>query len=249
MKLKEIFDNLRFGELKMLSIGGQPQGVINNANQSTLVSAVNMGLTALHARFNLRERNVKVVLVPNVYSYTLKTDYLIANTKSKVVVKYLEAVDYPFTDSLLKVEQVCTSDGYLLGLNDGRAYSCMTPSTHLLKVHEDIVDQAFDLPSELKTDVLIVAYRDNHPLLVPEDNGVLDDDEDEIEIDLPYPYMEPLLYYVASRLHHPMGLSGDFQMGASYSAKYEQSCQRLEGNNLQTDKGQFNNRLERNGWV
>jgi hypothetical protein len=78
---------------------------------------------------------------------------------------------------------------------------------------------------------------------------VLDGDEDELEVDIPYPYMEPLLYYMASRLHHPFGASADFQMGASYAAKYEQSCQRLEGINLQIDKGQINTRFEKNGWI
>jgi hypothetical protein len=170
------------------------------------------------------------------------------NTGSKEPVKYLEQVDNPFTDSLLKVERVCTNEGLDLGLNDGRKYGCSTPSTHLLRVDEAIVDQSSDLPDEYKTARLGVYYRDNHPLFLL-DNGVLDGDEDELEVDMPYPYMEPLLYYMASRLHHPLGASADFQMGASYAAKYEQACQRLENINLQVDKGQVNTRFDRNGWV
>lgn len=249
MYLKEIFDNLRHGELRMLSIGGQAQGVINNSNQAIIVNTLNMALTAIHARFSLRQRSVDVLLIPGVYTYQLKTNFLVGNTSSVEPVRYLEQVENTFTDSLLKVERVCTNEGYDLSLNDGRKYACSTPSTRLLRVDEAIVDQSPDLPDEYKTTRLGVYYRDNHPLFVLEDNGVLDGDEDELEVDLPYPYMEPLLYYMASRLHHPLGASADFQMGASYAAKYEQACQRLEQVNLQIDKGLTNTRLERNGWV
>jgi hypothetical protein len=132
MYLKEIFDNLRHGELKMLSVGGQSQGVINNSNQSIIVNTLNMALTAIHSRFNLRQRSVDVVLIPGVYSYYLKTQFLVNNTRSREVVKYLEQVENVFTDSLLKVERVCTNEGIDLGLNDGMKYGCSTPSTHLL---------------------------------------------------------------------------------------------------------------------
>lgn len=243
MKLLEIFDQLRRSELSLLSIGGQDQGVINTSNQMTVVGAINLGLSALHTRFSLKEGNLKLILLPDVYLYTLNSRYALDSAVGESV-RYIEG---SFNNDLLKVESVWTDEGYELELNTRSRYACSTPSTHVLRVPVPVVDQDFSLPSYLKTTGLDLVYRANHPKITEED---LDNtDPEDLEVELPYPYLEPLLYFVAGRLHHPAGMVGDFQMGASYAAKYEQACQRLEQQNLQVDQGQTNSRLERNGWV
>lgn len=244
MKLQEIFSQLQSNEFSLLSIGGQAQGVINEANQETVVNSLNLGLTNLHTRFNLKEGELKLVLVPGVYLYNLKSAFQIDNLKSKENVRYIDSV---FKDDLAKVEQVRVDSGKDLGLNDKSLFACSTPSTHTLRVPKEIVDRSPDVPEDLRTLQLELVYRALHPAITTD---MLDMQEPEdIEVDLPYPYLEPLLYFMASRVHHPKGMAGDFQMGASYAAKYEQACQRLENVNLQTDRGQANTRLERGGWV
>lgn len=244
MKLQSIYDQLRRGELSQLSIGGQEQGIINENNHLVVLNAVNLGLTSLHTRFNLKEGNLKLILVPGTYNYVLKSAYGLGNSESTEVVRYIEG---DFFDDLAKVEAVFTEEGHELELNTRAKYSCSTPNTHTLRVPVPIVDQDIDLHTSLKTNALDVVYRALHPEIVPD--AYLGLDIEEVEVDLPYPYLEPLLYFVGSRLHHPVGMTGDFQMGASYAAKYEQACQRLENINLQVDKGAANTKFQRNGWV
>ena len=244
MKLQEVFDQLKGSELSQLSIGGQDQGVINEKNQFIVVNAINLGLSNLHTRFNLKEGSLKLLLIPGKYQYFLKSAYVLDNPESNEKVRYIEG---SFADDLAKVEGVFTESNYELELNTRRKYSCATPNTLCITVPAPIVDQDIDIPSYLQTDALNIVYRANHPKIGPDEFG--DFDLDEIEVDLPYPYLEPLLYFVASRVHHPVGLAGDTQMGASYFAKYEQACQRLQMSNVAVDQGAGNDRLIRNGWV
>lgn len=244
MKLQNIYDQLRRGELCQLSIGGENQGVINEKNHLVVLNAVNLGLANLHSRFNLKEGSLKLILVPGVYNYNLKSAFALGNPDSTELVRYIEG---EFLDDLAKVEAVYTEEGHEIALNSRGKYSCSTPNTHTLRVPVSIVDQDIDLHTNLKTNALDVVYRALHPEIVPDEYFGLE--IEEVEVDLPYPYLEPLLYFVAGRLHHPAGMVGDFQMGASYSAKYEQACQRLENINLQTDKGAENNKFIRNGWL
>lgn len=58
-----------------------------------------------------------------------------------------------------------------------------------------------------------------------------------------------LLYYVASRVHNSIGMTGEFNAGNNYSAKYEMSCQQLEQMNLRVDQDSQNSKLQRGSWV
>lgn len=244
MKLQEVIDQLTGSELSQLSIGGQSQGVINENNQLIVVNAINLGLSNLHTRFNLKEGKLKLLLIPGKYQYILKSAYALNNSESRENVRYIEG---DFEDDLAKVEAVFTENDYELELNTRRNYSCSTPNTTVLVVPAPIVDQDMGIPSYLQTDALNIVYRANHPKIVSDEFGVFD--FEKIEVDLPYPYLEPLLYFVASRVHHPMGMQADSQMGASYYAKYDQACQRLQMSNVAVDQGAGNDRLIKNGWV
>lgn len=244
MKLNEVFNQLSGTELALLSIGGQPQGVINSKNQGVVLNALNLGLTALHSRFALKEGRLKLILVPDVYLYTLKSAFALDNDESTEPLRYIEG---EFLDDLAKVEAIYTEEGNEVALNTRTKYACLTPSTHALRVPAPIVDQDVDIPSCLKTNALELVYRATHPTIAADEFGQLD--VEEVEVDLPYAYLEPLLYFIAGRIHHPNGMSGDMQMGSSYAAKYENACRLLEGQNLQTDKGEESTRFERRGWV
>ena len=247
MKLSEIFSQLTTGELSMLSIGGAEQGVIEESNHQAVLNHINLGLTYIFHRFSLKEGRLKLVLYPDMVSYKLHSQFVDSNVESTELIKYLVDEGSPFMDDLLKVQAVMTQNGDAVALNDNKdKYSCHTPSTHVLTVPKAVTNQYPDLPDYLKTGYLDIVYRASHPklemgfgYLVPE----------EVEVDLPYPYLEPLLYFVASRCYHPMSMSSETNQGSSYAMKLEQACQRLELTNLAVDQGASNDRLIRNGWV
>ena len=248
MKLKEIFDQLTHGELSQLSIGGAEAGAIDPANYGRVLSHVNMGLTALYKRFPLKESRLTIELQTGMTTYPINSNFAVNSRRSRESVRFIKdlAVE-PFKDDIHKIERVYTSTGYEMGLNDETdPFSVFTPSATVLRVPALVVAGSVDLPDELKTETLEVVYRANHPIIV---QGIGLFEPDRIDVELPYSHLEALLFYVASRVHTPTGMTNETNMGNTYYQKYEASCQQLEISNLRVDQGSQNSRLYRNGWV
>ena len=238
MKLSEVFTQLTYGELSQLSLGGASEGTINSSNYKQVVQHVNLGLLALYKRFPLKEGRVAFNLQAGKFTYPL-------DTRDDVV--FLEsAISDEFTDNILKIERVYTEKGFELALNDSAdPLSCFTPSNTVLRVAPAIVAASADLPELLRTATLSVVYRAMHPIITVTTGF----SPSRVELELPYTHLEPLLYFVASRVNNPIGMSNEFHAGNSYAAKYEKACQELEMVNLRVDQGSQNTRLERAGWV
>lgn len=246
MKLAEIYTQLTHGELSQLAIGGSEQGEINENNYDRILSHVNLALTALFKRFPLKEGRLTLALQPGRYTYPLKQAYAVSNVASTEPVKYILDAGDPFLEDILKVESIFTDAGYELGLNnEADPYAVMTPSASVLRIPAWIVNQGPDLPEELKTTNLEVVYRANHPIITSDASF----DPGNFEVELPYSHLEPLLLYIASRLHNPIGMTNEFHTGNSYAAKYELACQALETTNLGVDQGSQPDRITRGGWI
>lgn len=248
MKLQEIFDQLSYGELAMLSIGGQAQGVINESNYPRILAHVNLGLSALYKRFNLKEGRVRVKLKPDQYTYVLDSRYLEDNQRSPEPVKYLtNEPGSNFADDVLKIESVQVDSGLNLPINQaGASFNLATPSMATLRVPSEIVDKPVGLPREYSTESLLVSYRAGHPLLaVP--IGYFD--PARVEVQLPYSHLEALMYFVAGRISSPSGMTTEERLNNIWFAKFETACQQLELDNLEIDLGSVNRRLEWGGWV
>ena len=247
MKLIEVFNQLTYGELSQISIGGAEQGEINSTNYDKVVAHINLGLTGLYKRFPLKEGRLTVALQQGRLTYPLNIAYAVSNTSSLEPVKYILDSTEEFLGDIHKVEGVFTPVGYELGLNDqANPYAVMTPSAQVLSVPATIVANGMDLPEYLKTSTLSVVYRANHPI-IDVNSGTFDPETYEVE--LPYSHLEPLLLFVASRINNPIGMTNEFHAGNSYAAKYEQACQQLEQFNLKVDQGSQYNRIEEKGWV
>lgn len=223
MKLSEVFQQLAYGELSQISIGGITDDELAEEAHAPLLAHVNLGLTAIYKRFNLKEGRITFPLVPGSYLYKLAAS------------------------DLHKIEQVYTAEGVELPLNDGNsAFSCTTPQLNTLRVVKKIVDRTMDLPEKYQTTGLEVVYRANHTKVVASGGYLI---PEMVELELPDSHLEALLYFVASRVHNPIGMVNEFNAGNNWAAKYEMECQRLEGLNLEIDESNGNERLSRNGWV
>lgn len=237
MKLSEVFDQLAYGELSQLAIVDPNTGVIAVGKYPVLAAHTNLGLSALYKRFALKEGRLLLPLRAKQTTYLLKSD-------ENVRVEY-GAED--FEDDILKVEKVMTHTGVELGLNDGSdPYGCTTPSATVLRVPLVVVNQGPDLPEHLITSRLEVVYRANHLKITVPATGLV---PTAVSLELPDSHLEPLLLFIASRLHNPIGMSNEFHAGNSYFAKYEAACARLEDDGLEIDQGSQNIRARQNGWV
>lgn len=229
MTLQEIFDQLMVGELSQISIGGSEAGEISRANYPRLVPHITLGLTALYKRFTLKEGEVTIRLLPGISKYSIDSN------GDTVFVP--DPTEEDFADDLLKIERVTDAMGTDIPLNErDNPYSAITPSRTMLVLPKMWKDG-------LVPETLTVNYRANHPAIRNVTRPA------SVNIELPDSYLEALLYFVASRINNPIGMTNEFHAGNSYMMKYEQECQRLEMENLQIDYTPTNSRLVRNGWV
>lgn len=248
MKLQTIFDYLTSGELSQLSIGGGEPGQIREADYRKVTQSINLGLSQLHTRFALREGTLKLVLIPGLYLYSLTGSYASSNQKSKVAVRYIDDSGMPFLDDVAKVLKVQTDSGVELALdNRTDPLGCNVVAGKTLSVPKAIVDQSSSLPDELKTDFLTVTYRAEHPVIDTSEDA--DIDPSVVEVDLPYSFLEPLLYFVASRAHFPVSLGSEINPATSYYAKYEQACALLEAKNMDLDSFEEGQKFRLRGFV
>ena len=255
MNLQDVFDQLTFGELSQLNIGGGLAGKVAEENYKRIIPHVNLGLAALYRRFPLKEGRVSLLLQPGRTDYPLTSAFAVSKRQSREPVRYLtDSAAKPFKDDILKLLKVSTvslfgsTKPFELPLNDrNNSWSLSTPSALVLRMPEDFVNQV-DVPDEFKTSSVLLEYRASHPLIVqdPDDCAL---EAENTTIELPYSHLEALLLFIASRVHNPIGMVEEFHSGNSYAAKYEVACRQLELDNVGVDQGSQNNRLRANGWV
>lgn len=249
MYLQEIFDQLTYGELSQLSMGGGEAGVIDESNYPRVLQHINLGLTALYKRFTLKEGRIQLMFVPGQTTYAITSAFAQTNNRSQVPNKYLfDSVALPFKDDILKIERAYTDAGLEMDLNvNNSQYSLATPSMATIRVHPDVVSRLPSLPDWLKTNGLGLVYRANHPKILI-GNGYFD--PTKVLVQLPDSHLEALLLFVASRAHNPIGVTNEFNAGNNYNAKYEAECKKLENENLEVNQGGGDNeRFRRRGFV
>lgn len=248
MKLSEIFKQLSYGELSQLKIGGSGTGSIADEDYDRLVSCINLGLTALHTRFPLKRKSLVLQVVPQQEAYYLNPNFAVSNEASTEATKYLlDSTDDPFLDDILKVEALYTTSGLELVLNSrGDPLSAFTPSHGVLTLPEAVYAPSASTDAAYVTETVEVHYRANHPIM---EDGVGMYRAEEVDVDLPYQYLQPLLFFVASRMHNALGMVNEFHMGNSFYAKYEMACQELERHNVNIDQMGATNKFSSRGWV
>lgn len=236
MTLQDIYDQLAYGELRQLQLGygdiDNTEGGLPVESFLKILPTVKLGLTELHKRFWLREGRLNVTLDDSKVTYVL--------TKKK-------DAGTDFQNDLLKVERVLgkwREDEYEIPLNQvNNPAAIRTTSYNTLLVPTDQ-----ELAPWLEwTEELTIVYRADHPAI---SDPVANAAPLATEIVLPSTHLEPLLWYIASRLHNPQGLSQEFHEGNNYAAKFEASVALLKMENFELDDDACNeDRFQDAGWV
>lgn len=234
MRLSTIFDQLTYGELSSLALGGIGNSGILEKHYPKVIANINLGLTELHKRFILKTSEVMVQQADHIQNYELHSRFAETNELSLEPVKYImDSVYKPFQDDVLKIEQIYTEIGQEVCLNNLKEpCSYFTPSYNVVQV-----------PAPDVANAMLVIYRADHVRI-----ELRDQDPSMIEVDLPSTHLEALLFYVASRIHS--GLSGEgIQEGNNYLAKFEASCRKIEELSIMNKDNTTNTKLEDSGWV
>jgi|TARA_B110000908_G_scaffold63009_2_gene76567 hypothetical protein len=226
MTLDDIYNQLGHGELRELFVGGksidEPSWGITSENYPILFPSVQLGLTELHKRFLLRAEEVIVPLVTNQTSYVITVP------------------------SLFKIERVYGTyreKEYEIPMNEPTTLEAIRNTSYnslLVPTNET------EAPWLKETTSLRVVYRGDHPVI---DTAVAAVTPANVDIELPLVYMEPLLLYIASRIHNPIGLTNEFHNGNNYAAKFEASIAQLKSQNYEIDSSDMGDLLYDRGFV
>lgn len=231
MNLKEIMDDLHFGELSQISLGGTLPNGVGIEDYGNIRSHVERTLTILHRRFRLKEGRLVIPLEEGKTEYKLESDSL--------PVMKVEHVLWP--DGLDKelVREPKGNVKYLPLNDDGADITVYTPKFTTMTVPSKVW--------EYGARELIVVYRGGHERLDP---NVADVTPEEVEIDLPEAFREPLMLNIAAQIMNPTGPAMEgFHEGNNYAQKFEAACAGLENNGWEVNTVFENRGFQRSGFV
>lgn len=237
MKLYEVFEMLQYGELANVSVSGNidEEVGIRTEDYPLLISHINLALTDLHTKFNLKEREVTIQQYEGISYYELDSKYAQSNTASMEPIKYISDSEFdPFLDDVIRINAAFNEVGCEVPINDEN--DCRSIFLNSYK--------RIQIPKPESENAIVLTYRANHPKL-----SVSTPDLDA-EVEVPAYCVEALLSYVASRVHTQRTSQEAQGLAVNLMAKYNLICQQLEEKNvLHNSPSNTNFKLGERGWV
>ena len=236
--LKDLFEDLQFGELSQFSVTGDidnPMTGVSPEDYPALISHLNKALTALHTRLLLRDREVTIHLYEELSFYKLSSEHALTNEDTDKLQYIIDTEDRPFIDDVLGIVSITSDLGCNVPIND----ECHCESVWLV----DYRTLQVPLPNDY--DTLFVSYRANHPKIEPSA------DPETTEIDIPDYCIEPVLAYITARMYARSNDAGAAARSIEMMQKYEVYCSEIERRNMLNN---YNNntthtKLEQRGFV
>jgi len=247
MLLSDLFDQLTYGELSQLEMGGVDEVGIESKDYKRIIPHINLALTELHKRFLIRKEEVVLDCFDHIEDYTLHSRFAVTNTASPEPYKYIHDSEYePFQDNVIKIEKVFNEDGQELYLDETDPYIIRTElnlttqkrwSVHTLNYN------TIQIPYPMHENALFVEYRAEHEKI-----QIAGLDPTKVEVKIPSYLLEPLLLYIAGRVYSNLG-GNSAQEGIAYMGRFEASVATIDRLNLVNKANATNQKLEVNGWV
>ena len=238
MTLTDIFNLLQYGELANVSISGgidAAKGISSN-DWPILITHINMAMTDMHTKLNLKEREVTVTQMEILSYYKLHSDHAESTPIVGDKIKYIEdSVEAPFLDDIIRINDIFNVEGKTYAINDeSDEYSLYLPKHDIVQV-----------PYPIEGQPLHIMYKATHPKIALDIT-----DPDSIEIDIPEYCVEPLLAYVASRVHASRITPEAQALSVNLLGKYTLMLTELKTYNVfHNDPNNTNIKLGDRGWV
>lgn len=237
MKLSEVFEMLQYGELANVSISGNidEEVGIRAEDYPLLISHINLALTDLHTRFNLKEKEVVIQQYEDIPYYELDSKYAVSNTESTEEVKYIEDSAYsPFIDDVLRINAAFDECGQELPINDENQCNSIFLNSY----------KRIQIPYPNPDNAIWLTYRANHEKLSMSNPDL------NADVNVPAYCVEALLSYVASRVHSQRTAQDAQGLSVNLMAKYQMICDQIEEKNvLHNSPSNTNFKLGERGWV
>lgn len=235
MKLSYILENLTYGELKQIGVGGSKEGGIQPDNYIEIINHINIALENLYTKFPIKEKELLMEAQLDVEQYHLHSSHAVSVDEDEGFI--LDSVEYPFTNDIIRINGIYDGDGYKLPLNDpSDPLSVYLPSYDVIQIPTAIAGQRF-----------AIIYRAGATtIIVPSDPTTLDLDQ---EVYLPKILLEPLLIYVYYRIQKGQG--GEVGLALSIATKdaYNTAILDIERRNLLNNAANVTNiKPKLRGW-
>lgn len=240
MLLSDIFLQLTHGELAGLAIGGAEGAGVLPTDRPAIISHINLGLTELHKRFDLRREEVIVQQYDHITKYYLEKKYAVHGSGDQVSINpptlYIkDSVENPFQENVLRIEQVINENGEELYKNDDNSYwTVWCPEFNCVQV-----------PYADSANSMCIKYRASHEHIEPSPNTI----PEQVDVKVSGGHLQALLYFVAARVHATKPTMDGVTNSAEYSAKFEASCLKAKELNLEQKDTPSNQKLYARGFV
>lgn len=234
MFLSDVFEQLNYGELRNLHIGGANDSGIQVDNYPDIISHINLGLTSLHKRFPLRLEEAIIQQYRHISTYHLRSEFAKTSDSTQPVKYIMDTPLMPFNPNILKIEQVFSEFGEERPINDSNStWSVYVPAYDTVVIPFNDMDNAFS-----------VVYRANHDRISA--TGI---NPSTVELTIPDSLLEPLLMFVTNRVVSSMGGLENQNEASVYLQKYELACNEINSLGLLNRDLNSNTKLEMNGWL
>jgi len=247
MLLSDLFDQLTYGELSQLELGGVDDEGIMADDHKRIIPHINLGLTEIYKRFLINTKEVHINCFDHIETYILDSKYAVSNTESTEQYKYISDSRFePFIDDVLKIERVFNEDGQELHLNETDQYIIQTETFQRSRKAWSVQTPNYNtiqIPYPMETNALLVEYRADHEKI-----KVKDLNPETTEIHIPSHLLQSLLLFIAARAYSSLG-GESAQDGMLYMQKFEASIVQVKTEGLINMDNTTNQRLEVSGWV
>lgn len=234
MNIKQLFQDLSFGELSTLSLAQDGNGFITDAGKERLIRFANDGLLKLYSRFVLKESEVVIEQVESITNYHLLLKFAEsqAGTSTQTHLYIKDLPEEPFKEDVVRILKVFDGNNCELRLNDdANPLSLFTPQAKVLQV-----------PNPVTGVPLAINYQAMHEELV------LDEALDQ-EIELPEVLHSALRNWIAYRCFCQVKTQESMAAGQDHLGQFETTCAEVIANDLVGNTtSQTNNRFQLNGW-
>ncbi len=232
MTLSDIFDQLAYGEFNKIFLG--EAGSIPQTSWNRIITHINLGLTELYKRFDLKQVELPVTIVAGTLDYDLKG-----------------AGDF------IEILHVFNSDNVEIPLNNrvtavNKEWNARQATVD--RVHTN-VPSVLSVNPQMLPQVLTVVYKAGHTTIPKNPEDQLDNfDLTGVKIDLPVSYLEALLYFIASRIFNPLDIGSvsnrsPFHSGNNYYSKYEAACAQLKASGLDISENLDTGLFQQKGFI
>jgi hypothetical protein len=218
MKLKDLINILRYGELTNISWD-------NESRIPQVIAQINLGLLNLYSKFPILEKSIAIAQYPHISIYNLTSQYARTNTESTETYKYiLDTQLDPFKDDILQITAATDEFGRSIPLNDDNA-----PDSWFLPAYNQL-----QIPNATLDETAFLIYRAKPEYIDPETKDL------DIEVFMPQYLVDPLVNYVAYKIFIGMG-GENAQIAAIYQQLYEKQCMDIANSNLLNNSNSVTN--------